>query len=51
MIMEKTFCSTPPVRCTIAGPSDCGKSVFRTNLILYSVKEYGKKYIYSPNLH
>ena len=40
-----------PVRCIITGPSECGKSVFLTNLILNIINEYDKIYIYSPSLH
>ena len=42
---------THPVRCITTGPSDCGKSVFLTNLILNIFNDYNKKYIYSPSLH
>ena len=37
--------------CIITGPSECGKSVFLTNIILYIINEYDKIYIYSPSLH
>ena len=40
--MEKTLYSTHHVRCIITGPSECGKSVFLTNLILNNVNEYDK---------
>ena len=40
-----------PIRCIITGPSECGKSVFLTNLILNIINEYDKIYIYSPSLH
>ena len=40
-----------PVRCIITGPSECGKSVFLTNLILEIINEYNKIYIYSLSLH
>ena len=49
--MEKILYPTHPVRCIITGPSECGKSVFLTNLILNISKEYDKLYIYSPSLH
>ena len=49
--MDKTLYPTHPVRCTITGPSDCGKSVFLTKLILNIINEYDKIYIYSPSLH
>ena len=49
--MEKYLYSNHPVRCIITGPSECGKSVFLTNLILNIIKEYKKIYIYSPSLH
>ena len=49
--MEKIPYPTLPVRCIIIGPSECGKSVFLTTLILNIVNEYDKIYIYSPSLH
>ena len=49
--MEKILYPNHPVRCIIIGPSECGKSVFLTNLILNIINEYDKKYIYSPSLH
>ena len=51
MIMEKKLYPTHPVRCIITGPSECGKSIFLTNLILNIINEYEKIYIYSPSLH
>ena len=45
------FSPTHPVRCIITGPSECGKRVFLTNLILNFVNESDKICIYSPNLH
>ena len=47
--MDKILCPTHPVRCIITRPSDCGKSVFLTNIILNIINEYDKIYIYSPN--
>ena len=47
--MEKFLYPTHPVRCIITGPSECGKSVFLTNLILKIVNEYDQIYIYSPS--
>ena len=49
--MEKFLYPNLPVRCIITGPSECGKSVFLTNLILNSINDYDKIYIYSPSLH
>ena len=49
--MEKFLYRTHPVRCLITGPSECGESVFLTNLILKVINEYDKIYIYSPSLH
>ena len=49
--MEKILYPTHPVRCIITGPSECGKSVFLTNLTLNIINEYDKIYIYSPSLH
>ena len=40
--MEKILYPTHPVRCIITGPSECGKSVFLTNLILNIINEYDK---------
>ena len=49
--MEKILYPNHPVRCIITGPSECGKSVFLTKLILNIFNEYNKIYIYSPSLH
>ena len=49
--MEKFLYPSHPVRCIIIGPSECGKSVFLTNLILNIINEFDKIYIYSPSLH
>ena len=49
--MNKFLYPTHPVRCIITGPSECGKSVFLTNIILNIINEYDKIYIYSPSLH
>ena len=49
--MEKFLYPTHPCRCIITGPSNVGKSVFLTNLILNILNEYDKIYIYSPSLH
>ena len=50
-MIEKLFYPTHPVRCIITGPSDFGKSVFLTNLILKNINENNKKCTYSPSLH
>ena len=44
--MEKCFYPTHPVRCIITGPTECGNSVFLTNLILNIINECYKIYIY-----
>ena len=49
--MEKFLYLSHPVWCIITGPSECGKSVFLTNLILNIINKYDKIYIYSPSLH
>ena len=49
--MEKILYPNHPCRVIITGPSECGKSVFLTNLILNIINEYDKTYIYSPSLH
>ena len=49
--MEKILYTNHPLRCIITGPSECGKSVFLTNLILNIINEYDKIYIYSTSLH
>ena len=49
--MEKILYPNHPVRCIITGPSECGTSVFLTNLILNIINEFDKIYIYSPSLH
>ena len=49
--MEKNLYPKHPVRCIRTGPSECGKSVFLTNLILNLINEHDKIYIYLPSLH
>ena len=49
--MEKLLYPNHPVRCTITGPSNVGKSVFLTKLYLNVINEYDKMYIYPPSLH
>ena len=49
--MDKYLYPKHPVRCIITGPSECGKSVFLTNLILNIINEYDKIYIYSTSPH
>ena len=49
--MEKILYPHHPCRCIITGPSESGKSVFLTNIILNIINEYDKIYIYSPSLH
>ena len=49
--MDKKLYPPYPCRCIIRGPSNVGKSVFQTNLILNIINEYDKIYIYSPSLH
>ena len=43
--MDKSLYPHHPVHCIITGPSECGKSVFLTNLILNIINEYDKMYI------
>ena len=50
-MMEKFLYPQHPVRCILTGPSECGKSVFLTKLLLNIVNDYDKIYIYSPSLH
>ena len=49
--MDKILYPEHPVRCIVTGPSECGRSVFLTNIILNIINEYDKIYIYSPSLH
>ena len=49
--MEKILYPNHPVTCILTGPSECGKSVFLTSLILNIINEFDNKYIYSPSLH
>ena len=51
MTIDKFLYPTHPIRCIITGPSECGKSVFLTNLLLNIINEYNKIYTYSPSLH
>ena len=50
-MMEKLLYLKHLVSCIITGPSECGKSVFLTNLILKINNGYDKIYIYSPSRH
>ena len=50
-MMEKFLYPQHPVRCILTGPSECGKSVFLTKLLLNIVNDYDKIYIYTPSLH
>ena len=47
--MGKFFYLQHPLRCVFTGPSECGKSVFLSNLILSNINEYDKFYVYSPS--
>ena len=49
--MDKILYPQHPIRCIKTGPSECGKSVFLTNLILSFINEYNKIYIYTPSLY
>ena len=49
--MDKTLYPQHPVRCITKGSSECGKSVFLTNLILNIFNKKDKVNIYSPSLH
>ena len=49
--MEKILYPNHPFRCILTGPSQCGKSIYLTNLILDTINVYDKIYIYSPKLH
>ena len=40
--MEKFLYPTHPLRCVLTGHSECGKSVFLTNLILNFFNEFDK---------
>ena len=50
-MMDKYLHPTHPVRCYITGPSECGKSIFLTNLISNIINDYNELYIFSPSLH
>ena len=49
--MDKKLYPSHPCRVIITGPSESGKSVFLTNIILNIINEYDKIYIYSPSIH
>ena len=49
--MEKFLYPQNCIICIFTGPSECGKTVFLTNLILDIFNEHYKIYIYSPSLH
>ena len=48
---DKFLYPNHPVRCIIAGASECGKSISLTDLFLNITKGYDKIHIYSPSLH
>ena len=50
-MIEKSQYPNRPVRCIITGTSECGKSVFLTNLIENFINEFDKIYIHSRSLH
>ena len=50
-MLEKFLYPNHPVSCILTGPSECGKSVFLTNIFLNIPNQYDKIYIYSPGLH
>ena len=50
-MMYRILSPQHPVMCIKTGPSECGKSVFLTNLFLNIINKYDKIYIYSPPLH
>ena len=50
-MVEKFLYPNHPLRCIITGPSNPGKSVFLTNLVLNIINEYDKIYIYSLSLY
>ena len=47
MRVDEILYPSHPVRCIITSPSECGKSVFLTNLVLNNINEYNKMFIYS----
>ena len=49
--MEKFLYPNHSLRCIVTGHSECGQSVFLTNLILNFIDEQIKIYTYSPSLH
>ena len=49
--MEKLLYSSHPFRCIITGPSEYGKTVFLTNIILHNINEHDRIYIYTHSLH
>ena len=49
--MKKFLYPEHPVRCITTEPSECGKSVFLTMLILNIFNQYEKIYIYLPSVH
>ena len=50
-MMEKFMYANHPLRCIICGPSNVGKNVYSTFLILNTFNEYDEIYIFSPSLH
>ena len=50
-MMNKYLYPTHPVLSNKTVPSECGKIVFVTNLILNNINDYNKIYLYSASLH
>ena len=47
--MDNFLNPSHPLRCNIRGPSNLGKKVFLTNLLLNNINEFKKIYIYLPS--
>ena len=51
MTFDKILYPNHILRCIITGASECGKSIFLTDLNLNVINEHNKTYIFSPSLH
>ena len=49
--MNKVLYPIHPPRSFITGPSNSGRTVSLTNLILNIINEFEKIYIFSPSIH
>ena len=49
--MEKILYPKHLVRCIVTGPTECGESVFLSNLILNNLNEFEKTYMFISKIN